>query len=82
MYVTSGLNEGELVSLSNINGAIPGTVVRTADISPTRKVEDKPVIPEDQAPGNRPLDIAPAPPASSAEDVNGQPAVIGMDEKA
>jgi len=82
MYVTSGLNEGELVSLSNINGAIPGTVVRTADISPTRKVEDKPVIPEDQAPGNPPLDIAPAAPASSAEDVNGQPAVIGMDEKA
>jgi RND family efflux transporter MFP subunit len=82
MYVTSGLSEGELVCLSNISGAIAGTLVRTATITPTRKIE-KPVVPEDVAPTESPLNIAPAPTAAPIEQELKIPAPgINQDQQA
>ena len=82
MYVTSGLSEGELVCLSNISGAIAGTLVRTATITPTRKIE-KPVVPEDVAPTESPLNIAPAPTAAPIEQEFKIPAPdINQDQQA
>ncbi len=38
MYVSAGLSEGELVCLSNISGAIPGTAVRLASVTASNEL--------------------------------------------
>lgn len=63
IYVTSGLDEGELVCLSNISGAIPGTPVRissttTTDYDPD--AEQSPPHNESTPDHESTFDIAPA----------------------
>ncbi|WP_101759950.1 efflux RND transporter periplasmic adaptor subunit [Oceanicoccus sp. KOV_DT_Chl] len=62
IYITSGLDEGELVCLSTISAAVPGTQVRIAETTPTDHQPSIPPIPED-VPANQEngLEIAPAP---------------------
>ncbi|MDG1772260.1 MAG: efflux RND transporter periplasmic adaptor subunit [Oceanicoccus sp.] len=63
IYISQGLNEGELISLSNIAGAIPGTKVRIATITETTRLTEEPALPE-AAPteDDKPLNLAPASP--------------------
>ncbi len=68
MYVTAGLSEGELICLSNISGAIPGTLVAVANITPTHDTDHEPSIPEEAVPADHPLDIAPAPGLIPSDD--------------
>ncbi len=69
IYVTNGLSEGELVCLSNISGAVPGTKVRIADIIPSSHHPEpkQPVLPEPSVPSQEGiLNVAPvtAPPTN------------------
>ncbi len=65
IYVTQGLNEGELISLSNIPGAIPGTEVRISKVSPTTELSEQPDLPEARpTEEDKTLNLAPAGPAS------------------
>lgn len=47
IYVTMGLDQGELVCASTITGAVPGTLVRIANTTPSNK--DR-AVPEPEAP--------------------------------
>lgn len=83
MYVTGGLSEGELVSLSNISGAIAGTVVRTADITPTREATEQPVELEDNVPTEQPLEApSPTDTFSTDEGLNVSPPTLDKDQQA
>lgn len=68
IYVTSGLNEGELVCLSSIGSAVPGTQVRIAEKIPTNFSPEKPVMPEIPAEQSDGLNLAPAKPRPTAPD--------------
>lgn len=65
IYVTSGLNEGELVCLSSIGGAVPGTQVRIAEKIPTNFSAEKPVMPETPVEQGEGLNLAPAKPQTT-----------------
>ena len=60
IYVTAGLDDNELVCMSNISGAIPGTEVRVATTTDTNQLGAKPTLPTPEEPVEQKLDIAPA----------------------
>lgn len=60
IYITSGLDEGELVCASTITGAVPGTLVRIAETIPSngeRATQDPETSPAD---ATRDINLAPA----------------------
>lgn len=72
IYVTNGLNEGELVCLSSIGSAVPGTKVRIAEKIPTNFSPEQPVMPETPTRQGGGLDLAPAKPGSTNPDSGSQ----------
>ncbi len=68
MYVTKGLNNGELVCLTNISGAIPGTEVIISSTVRTDQQSLSPV-PEIKEPQRDNLNIAPAAPEKNNENL-------------
>ncbi len=76
IYVTNGLNEGEVVSLSSIGTAVPGTKVDISSISPTDQSAKDPTLPE-TPPGAadlEPTEPATAPAESKEQVTEGQTA--------
>lgn len=76
IYVTGGLQEGELVCASTISGAVPGTLVRIANTRPSHKDragdEDQPEMsPQQQQ--DRDIDLAPA-----GKQMSEDPAQVGQ----
>ena len=59
IYVTKGLNEGELVCLSAIGVAVPGIQVRIAEITPTNQLKKTPTLLESPQSETPSLDLAP-----------------------
>ena len=77
VYVTEGLENGELVCASTITGAVPGTQVRIATKIRSDSAEPQ-TVPEINAPTEKPgIDIAPAaqPNSQKADANNGDQAV-------
>lgn len=60
IYITQGLNEGELICLSNISGVIPGTKVQIGNISDSDTLFNQPSTPELPTPETEPNSLAPA----------------------
>lgn len=75
IYVTSGLDEGELVCASTITGAVPGTEVRIAETTPSNK--DRGPRQQETVPGDtsKEMNLAPA-----TEQNQEDPAQIGTRE--
>lgn len=67
IYVTSGLQEGELVCASSISGAVPGTQVRVARRTPSDANPQAPQQPVDPPAGNPGINLAPATPDAPAD---------------
>ncbi|MEH6910636.1 MAG: efflux RND transporter periplasmic adaptor subunit [Oceanicoccus sp.] len=65
IYVTNGLNEGEIVSLSSIGTAVPGTKVDISTVSPTDQSTEDPTLPETPAGA---VDLEPTEPVSAPID--------------
>jgi RND family efflux transporter MFP subunit len=59
MYVTAGLTEGEMVSLSNISDTIAGTNVRVSTVKPTNEQDSQSPQPMPEAPNESNINIAP-----------------------
>lgn len=78
IYITSGLDNGELVCASTISGAVSGTEVRLAEKKPSNQ-DRLPAHPETEQSQGQDIDIAPAP-----EPVEQNPAkiVAAEDQKA
>ncbi len=72
IYITKGLDEGELVCLSNISGAVPGTQVRVAEVTPTNKAKEKQVLPEPEGDETPTLDLAPAKPNATTPKLDSE----------
>ncbi|ARN74909.1 efflux RND transporter periplasmic adaptor subunit [Oceanicoccus sagamiensis] len=71
IYITQGLKEGELISLSNIVGAIPGTEVRISTVTATNQLLEQQTLPETSPkPAEKSLNLAPATPPTSLQDEN------------
>jgi RND family efflux transporter MFP subunit len=59
VYVTNGLNNGELVCLSNIIGAIPGTKVRVSTVTASQLSKEQTAAPEKLTDKEALIDLAP-----------------------
>ena len=57
IYISGGLDSGEKICASAVPGAMPGTVVRIAQTSSSRKAEQPPTMPE-STPRQQPLPAA------------------------
>lgn len=71
VYVTSGLDAGELICGSSIIGAMPGTEVRIASKTPSNKERQAPPQEMDSSPSD--IDLAPATGESSQHPANAGP---------
>lgn len=80
IYVTDGLNEGDLVSLSNINAGVPGTEVRISKITPTNQLlKQSTSSPENPIDSGQKIDLAPVPSVSPTFPVENMNSEINPD---
>ena len=82
IYVTSGLNEGELVCLSNISGAIPGTKVRISTVTSSHLSPEDQTVPEKPAEKEGSLNLAPADTVPAPATINPESTTAAEDQAA
>ncbi len=60
IFVTQGIEDGELISLTNVVGVAPGSKINIAEVTPTSELYEGPPLPESPPASNKGLELAPA----------------------